>query len=66
MELTLQDLIDVINKEVTFGFHYTAEGGSKKITYNTYDLTTRIYHNGVLVYENQFADNAINFYNNIY
>lgn len=65
MELTLQDLFDVINKEVVFGFHYTADGGSKKITFNSYDLTTRIYLNGGLVYENQFADTAINFYNNI-
>ena len=65
MELTLQDLTDVINKEVVFGFHYTADGGSKKITFNSYDLTTRIYLNGLLAYENQFADTAINFYNNI-
>lgn len=46
MELTLQDLHDVLDKEVVFGFHYTADGGSKKITYNTLTGIIRIYVNG--------------------
>jgi hypothetical protein len=65
MELTLQDLHAVLDKEVVCGFHYTTGGGSKKITYNPLDQLTRIYVDGVLYAHYHFADTAINEYNSI-
>ena len=63
--LTIFHLIEVLDKEMQFGFHYTDTGGSKKITHNPHSKITNLYINGILHLSLQDTDAVIEAYNNI-
>jgi len=61
--LTKEHLIEVLDKEITFGFEYTSNKGSKKITYNPYSKCANLYINGILHLSLQDLDEVISTYN---
>lgn len=63
--LSILHLVEVLDKEMEFGFHYTASGGSKKITHNPYSKTTNLYINSILHLSLQDTRAVIEAYNNI-